>query len=275
MRQGALEKIRTLSGKALALAGSSGHFPDRLSIKAGVWRNRFSAPSGALDRIGTPDELERLLSQAVGSPARASAETDEEIQRLERSLAQRKHDLDAGARPFNLAHNGTATLGRLCYLVCRTLCPCIVVETGVGYGVTSTYVLHALLANERGELVSVDLPPLGLHSTDYVGFLVPQNLRSRWRLSLGSARRVLPGVLRKIGPPDVFIHDSLHTYSHMKWEFDLVLQALRPGGVIIADDIEGNRAFEEAIRHPSVESWFAIEQEGKSSICGFIRKKRE
>jgi len=59
----------------------------------------------------------------------------------------------------------------------------------------------------------------------------------------------------------------------MKWEFDVVLRSLRPGGVIIADDIEGNRAFEEITRHPSVASWFAIRQEGKDAICGVLRTR--
>jgi len=71
----------------------------------------------------------------------------------------------------------------------------------------------------------------------------------------------------------MFVHDSLHTYSHMKWEFETALRSLRPGGVLISDDIEGNRAFEELTRHPSVAAWFAIRQEGKDAICGAVRTR--
>jgi predicted O-methyltransferase YrrM len=44
---------------------------------------------------------------------------------------------------------------------------------------------------------------------------------------------------------DLFVHDSLHTYRNMRREFELVWPRLRTGGVILADDVERNRAFGE------------------------------
>jgi predicted O-methyltransferase YrrM len=147
----------------------------------------------------------------------------------------------------------------------------VVVETGVAYGITSAYILQALAENGEGELHSIDLPPLGPAAEKYVGYLIPHGLRKRWNLHIGPARKLLPEVLRKNGGADAFIHDSLHTYTHMTMEFAAALAALRPGGILIADDVQGNRAFEEAIGHLRVASWFAIKEQGKDAICGAMR----
>jgi predicted O-methyltransferase YrrM len=175
--------------------------------------------------------------------------------------------------PFGNFHNGSITLGRLCYAACRVLRPQLVVETGVAYGVTSAYILRALADNDSGELYSIDLPPLARDADDYIGCLIPRELRDRWRLFLGAARRILPEVLQGAGQPDLFLHDSLHTYSHMKWEIELVLPRLRGGGVLIADDIERNQAFQEALGNPLCAQWIAIRQAEKDAVCGAIRIK--
>ena len=192
---------------------------------------------------------------------------------LEVQIEHRKGALSRAAPPFGLFHNGTRTLGRLCYAVCRIVRPQAIVETGVAYGVTSAYILQALAENGNGTLHSVDLPPLATGSEAYVGYFVPSHLRNRWDLRLGSARNILPLLFRQLNTIEVFVHDSLHTYAHMKGEFALALSALRPGGVLVADDVEGNRAFEELLDQTAPESWCACWEEGKKAACGAIRTK--
>ena len=80
-------------------------------------------------------------------------------------------------------------------------------------------------------------------------------------------------MLARVEPIDLFVHDSLHTYSHMKWEFEAALSALRSGGLVISDDIDGNRAFEQMVQRRSIDSWLAIRQRGKNSLCGAARSK--
>ena len=241
----------------------------RVRHKLETWADRFT-PAGVLPSVGSAPELESLVDQFI----HAAAPSDSSLTHaLEHRLDECRRQLSTGPFPVDGLHNGTVTLGRLCYLLCRHLQPLRSVETGVAYGVTTTYILQALADNRRGELSSIDLPPLASNAASYVGHFVPQELRGRWRLHLGPAKRLLPDVLREAGPIDLFVHDSLHTYSHMKWEFETALRSLRPGGVIIADDIEGNRAFQEITMDPSVASWFAVRQEGKDAICGALRKK--
>jgi predicted O-methyltransferase YrrM len=245
----------------LALASSGRELPDRIRNRASVLLDRFSSPrSQTLHAENFGDAVSRMLPHHQFADPNA----------IECHLTREQARLDAA--PFPASHNGTATLGRLCYQACRALRPASIIETGVAYGVTSAYILQALNENGAGQLHSIDLPPIGHNRDSFVGLLVPPSLKSRWDLRIGAARKLLPQLLRETAP-DIFIHDSLHTYAHMKWELELALTFVRPGGLIIADDIEGNRAFEQAARHPSVESSAAIRQDGKTAICGILRKR--
>ncbi len=134
-------------------------------------------------------------------------------------------------------------LAHCCYLVCRVLRPEIVVETGVAYGVSSAFILKALQENGRGILHSIDLPSLRLGNSRFQGVAIPEPLRERWKLYRGTSSRVLPGLAEELGQVDFFLHDSLHTYRNMRQEFSTVWPRLPEGGVILADDVERNRAF--------------------------------
>jgi predicted O-methyltransferase YrrM len=168
------------------------------------------------------------------------------------SQIQRNFEQLGPDRPFHAHHNGDARLARTCYAIVRGLRPTRAVETGVCYGVTSAFLLEAMQQNGAGHLHSIDLPPLARSADKYVGSLIPNPLRDRWTLHRGNAQRLLPPLLAKLGTIDFFLHDSLHTYEHMKLEFDAAWAALRPGGLLMSDDIEGNTAFLEHAARPDV-----------------------
>jgi predicted O-methyltransferase YrrM len=255
--------------KTWYLLRSGQGIPLRVRNKIDGWMGRFSAPS-MLEGVRSEGDLQEALSEfGVGTGCLA----DPGLLSLERHLCVQQKRLAVASPPFEVSHNATIALGRLCYAVCRELRPAVVVETGVAYGVTSAYVLQALAENGEGELHSIDLPPLGRDARKYVGYLVPEELRTRWKLRLGSARVLLPQVLREARGVDVFIHDSLHTYSHMKTEFAAVLAALRHGGVLISDDVQCNRAFEETLGDSRITSWFAVRVRDNGSVCGAMRRR--
>lgn len=144
------------------------------------------------------------------------------------------------------------------YVLTRLLAPAVMVETGVANGKSSAFILRAMERSGRGKLWSIDLPtyqekisgtlegydalvPKGLQP----GWLIPQTLRSRWELRLGSATELLPALKEELPELDVFFHDSLHTYEHMHFELALATGWVRPGGVVLCDDIQDNKAFEE------------------------------
>jgi predicted O-methyltransferase YrrM len=144
--------------------------------------------------------------------------------------------------------NADLDLARLCYLLCRVRKPQAVVETGVANGVTSAFILQALEVNGAGELHSIDLPPLAVYGGSEVGSLIPQDLRHRWRLNLGSSRRLLPPLVKRLGKVDLFVHDSLHSYHNVKRELRVVSRRLSPEGIVVVDNIAGNSAFTEWAR---------------------------
>jgi predicted O-methyltransferase YrrM len=175
------------------------------------------------------------------------------LSEVEESTRRLLHDV-RGEEPFRLRWAADSVLARCCYLMCRLLEPDVVVETGVAYGVSSAFILRAMEVNGRGVLHSVDLPPLRREYEMFWGIAVPEELRGGWRLHRGSSRRVLPELLEGLEDVDLFVHDSLHTHRNMRREFELVWPRLRTGGVLIADDVERNRAFGE-LREESPTLW--------------------
>lgn len=132
------------------------------------------------------------------------------------------------------------------YAAVRALKPDLILETGIANGVSSSYLLLALENNRKGKLVSI-----GLNEQNYLpkgkslGWVVPEFLKPRWQVCVGDAAKLLPEVLAGISQMDIFIHDSLHTYEHMLWEFETAYPKLRPGGLLFADDALWNPSFPE------------------------------
>jgi hypothetical protein len=130
---------------------------------------------------------------------------------------------------------------RAAWCLTRHLRPVNVVETGVGRGMTSRFILEALEQVGGGRLWSIDLPPLGRPDLrGQVGVAVPDALRSRWSYLEGSSRRRLPGLLANLNQIDLFVHDSRHSERNLLYELERARSAVRPGGFLIADDADLN-----------------------------------
>ena len=146
----------------------------------------------------------------------------------------------------------------LLYLFTRTFRPHVFVETGVLNGFSSAFILLAMKHNQAGTLFSVDLPPVderiraqgtgALPQGKGPGWAIPAGLRSRHQLSLGDARVVLPQLLERHRPLDVFLHDSDHSYEHMMFEMSLAWSYLRSAGWLLCDNVEANDSFFEFVR---------------------------
>ena len=142
------------------------------------------------------------------------------------------------------------------YVIARVLKPENIIETGVAQGKSSAILLLALERNNRGYLSSIDVTNrLGKKLTDgaftstgdrEIGWMVPDYLRSRWKLTLGDARVELPKIVDALDKVDIFFHDSLHTYDHVKFEIETVKKKMS-NGVIIVDNLEteAGKFFEE------------------------------
>jgi len=190
------------------------------------------------------EDWEQRVHEAVGAPWPCSSTTafwdlwSQVMQVFEaRGIAP-------GRGAFASWGDGEPGLVRAVWCLVRHLRPGTVVETGVGRGITTRFVLEALEANAYGHLWSVDLPPVGdLTARNQIGMAVPERLRHRWTYVRGSSRHRLARLLAQPGQIDLFIHDSKHTQRNLLFELNLAWEALKPGGFVVADDIDLNCGF--------------------------------
>jgi hypothetical protein len=151
------------------------------------------------------------------------------------------------------------------YRLLRDVRPQVAVETGVCNGVSTAFLLLALEDNGTGELHSIDLPEVAGEEYEEgtfwdgkggavippgkePGWMVPPELGERWELVLGRSQDELPPLLDRVGQIDFFMHDSEHSYECMSFEFRTAWAALRDGGVLVADDVNVNAAWDEFAR---------------------------
>jgi predicted O-methyltransferase YrrM len=211
--------------------------------------------AGALYRELTLAD-ERFLSWITGiPPGRIRSFLDEPIQTEPFAACLR-----AAESLFNTARIRSADLYAkkilVQYAAVRAFTPEVIVETGVASGVSSSYLLLALQKNGRGSLHSIELgDPSYLPSGKPPGWIVPEWLKARWDLHIGDSRVLLPQLLQTLGAIDVFIHDSLHTYEQMLWEFRSAYPFIRPGGLLFSDDAVWNPAFPEFCGEAAARRW--------------------
>lgn len=143
---------------------------------------------------------------------------------------------------------------KMLYVICRSLEPKIIIETGVASGLSSSMILLALKKNGIGTLYSIDLPPSEelnkkidqstlLPENKRSGWLVLEDIKDNWNLILGDSKIQLPKLLKNIKNCDIFLHDSDHSYENMMWEFSVVWPYLN--GVLLSDDVKSNSAFDD------------------------------
>lgn len=149
------------------------------------------------------------------------------------------------------------------YALIRHLQPDTVVETGVCNGISTLCILLALNENNDGRLYSVDYPYYADELLDDFrqktfdeyggaaiprgkepGWIIPDQLRERWELLIDKSQVQLPELRQQIDGIDMFVHDSEHSLPCMLFEFELAWEWLNPGGILVADDITWNDAFD-------------------------------
>jgi predicted O-methyltransferase YrrM len=148
--------------------------------------------------------------------------------------------------------------------------PNVVVETGVALGFTTATILAAMRKNEQGHLYSVDLPAVQYGHQRETGSAVPAEFRDRWTLLLGRSQKLLPPLLREVEPVDLFLHDANHAYSAQLREYRAAWPQLRPGGVLVSDDV-GNPAFIEFATEVGVRPYL-VPGSRSDSVIGLVRK---
>lgn len=138
-----------------------------------------------------------------------------------------------------------------------------IIETGVAYGWSSLAILLAIKDTEGAKLISNDMPYINMGNDDFVGCVVPENLKSKWELQRLPDIKGIPLALKKFNNAiDICHYDSDKSYIGRMWSSPLLWDALKEGGFFVSDDINDNIAFkhfsEQVNRTP-----FIIEHQGK------------
>jgi len=131
------------------------------------------------------------------------------------------------------------------YGLTRWLRPMVLVESGGFIGMSSAFILKALVDEK---LANAKLYSIELSQDCEQGALIPEELRSsggfvpmRGRIEDFLKGDQLPASI------DMFLHDSSHSYQHMLWEFRQFWPRLRDGGLLVSHDVQMNAAFPEFV----------------------------
>jgi hypothetical protein len=190
---------------------------------------------------------------------------------LERAL---RHAHEEGGREFYAQFRAPFEL----YVMTRAGRPDNVVETGVSSGVSSAHFLAALRRNGRGTLHSVDRPQVQTGPTlskgessvsvppgRSSGWAIPESYRTGWDLRLGPSQEMLPPLADEISSVDIFLHDSHHTPTHLKFELETVRPKLHAGSIVMADNTKWTgEAFPRFARTLGAKVW----RRGDSDLVG-------
>ena len=129
------------------------------------------------------------------------------------------------------------------YALTRWQRPAAVVESGGFVGMSSAFILKALM--DEG-LTTAKLYSIELSEDCDQGVLIPDELRLQFVPLRGKVEDFvqddhLPSSI------DMLLHDSSHSYRHMLWEFREFWPRLRDGGLLVSHDVNLNAAFPEFV----------------------------
>jgi predicted O-methyltransferase YrrM len=227
--------VRTSTLRNVARNAMRPHYLPVMARKV-VARLRPSSRDAAIE--WAQSRVESIADFATGLDAQLWAESEAWAAAF-RVTARRRLDERAvpiaGAGHFALVH----------FLV-RYLRPEVVLETGVAAGYTSQAILSAFEQNGAGTLYSSDFPYFRLDAPErYVGCLVDESLKHRWRLGLNGDRVNLAEFMPAIDRLDLVHYDSDKSVEGREFVMDLVAPRLGPGAVVVMDDIDDNTYFRD------------------------------
>lgn len=152
----------------------------------------------------------------------------------------------------------------LLYFITRYRQPEYIVETGVAAGFSSYAFLEALRRNGKGVLYSSDFPYFRLPDPEqYIGIVVPPDLKSDWQLYHAGDEVNLPQIVQQIPRVDIFHYDSDKSYSGRRQAMQYIQPLLGAESLVFMDDIQDNAYFYDYVTAHPASNWRIFSFEGK------------
>lgn len=171
--------------------------------------------------------------------------------------------------------------GRFVYAFAKHYKPDFIVEVGTDTGGTAVGWARALIENQKGKLICVDMDA---YSQNTYPRSVQINLAKtglphrQVDLRSGNSRELIPALSKELkGQVDIYLVDGDHTYEGALADIENGLAMMKPGGFILVHDIDRFRPMNEATKeHPTpVYEAFqhvAAKNHYASCVLRFIRK---
>lgn len=136
----------------------------------------------------------------------------------------------------------------LLFFLTRFLKPNIVLETGVAAGYSSKVILKGIEKNKNGSLYSSDFPYFRIKNPEkYIGILLSEKLKQNWNLAIEGDEINLRRFFKVIKKIDLFHYDSDKSYNGKKKVFNLIIEKMSKGSVMIFDDIQDDTFFKDIV----------------------------
>ncbi len=104
-----------------------------------------------------------------------------------------------------------------------------------------------------------------------IGSAIPDELKSHWKFIKGSSSEKLNNLLESVGKIDIFLHDSMHTYKNMIFEFESAWTYIKNNGFLLSDDILENNSFLEFYRSKRLKP-ILLSSLDQKHIFGILKK---
>lgn len=116
------------------------------------------------------------------------------------------------------------------------------------------------------------MPYVKMNNERYVGLVVGENLKKRWQLIRKADRQGLLQAFKQMPEIDLCHYDSDKTYSGRMWAYPLLWNALKPGGILVSNDIEDNTAFKDfAVKIGKVP--IIVKEKHNDRFVGILKKE--
>lgn len=196
---------------------------------------------GYLDRSGCVlmDEPRAALKWIF--PAVDGSMIDHALLQAQSSVDAAQLDEGSSVRPASERWNIEPLTAELLAAVVILLNPRHIVEVGVANGTSTRVMLSALEVVGDGRLLSFDIDPRCAN-------VVSSRLAHRWDFQLLPTGQVaslveLERQVMGMTATDLWFSDADHSFAWQKAEWTIALRALRPGGILIADDVDATPAW--------------------------------